>query len=1052
MAEEEPMDAAGWEQKARDLAATWSKEEQAGILSGLPIEQFFGEETQDEDKQAQNVKSGYFSLLELTKKVRKEMSDKPGQGKRKTAAKAAPATAPKPQASAKGKKKASAEDEGPIDIDSELSPVPSTDSGNSLDEFHPDSGTSGSSGSGFEHIGEGEDELSEDDSLPPTKKAKKATKKATNKASVTPKASFARETTAGPSKSAAEATTSTPRATAKSVAPSSSSFSIAPSPTPIVDPTPSKLGGHHLAQWKGVAAAVEGAIKRWNNGHTTDKGIHMRNYNKPVLVEISKYGQCGLQVAQDEVKDCWMEYLCHVCGENVYQQANDSSGGKLRTHPNKHATTKRQSTQVILPAGTAAMTESRVLFYALINCAVHNRSFQSVTDLLIKQLCHSLPGAIEPPTPRLVSTHTVRFFNFVRARVFEGIRNRMAGHLHLAVDGWSSPNHQSYLGVVGSWHEEISPNQFQVKTAVIDFVHTEGSATGVAMASQISHLLETAGLQEEVFSITLDNASANDVLVDELGENESLVKFPGATHRVRCFAHVLNLVVKALLSPFNSATTLSSLQAAVKRQIKADKNSGLVDEEDLYGEEEAQDNPLARALDVLTADWDGADEGLDLSNPCNTEDGKTYINPDDNDQGGLDGAAQVRADVQILNQQVDHDLESTPSSESSVEGGALMLSNLVKKVKERDVAAGRKMLSKIRALARVLCYNKTLRAAWNRIIAHETKAGRYNGPQRVIQRDIETRWNTTGDMIGLCMDMKLVVLAFYKDKAIQADKNAKVVFDKPNQLSELDWKTMAALRPVLTFFKTATIRFQYDLSRPIVTVASVVPYLDEVTKQLDKILLDEKVPVMVRVGCCVGKNLANKYYSRSDESIIYRLAILLHPSMRMRYLTSQKWLEDWKQTARDLLHGLYESQYQTESESLPPDSSPVHEPGMIELELDDDERTSKAHPIDTFIDGDRIKGPNNTHQDPIQWWSGCVEERYKDLRKLALDIFSTPATSVEPKRIFSTAGLTVSNRRHSLGPGTVPALMCLASWYKRGLVTYNDWEAYVKAQREKEKQ
>ncbi|RDX40980.1 hypothetical protein OH76DRAFT_1300621, partial [Lentinus brumalis] len=50
-------------------------------------------------------------------------------------------------------------------------------------------------------------------------------------------------------------------------------------------------------------------------------------------------------------------------------------------------------------------------------------------------------------------------------------------------------------------------------------------------------------------NVTCDNASNNDTMVEHLG---TLVPaFQGDFHRTRCFAHIINLVVKSLLRQFD---------------------------------------------------------------------------------------------------------------------------------------------------------------------------------------------------------------------------------------------------------------------------------------------------------------------------------------------------------------------------------------------------------------------------------------------------------------------------------------------------------------------
>lgn len=65
--------------------------------------------------------------------------------------------------------------------------------------------------------------------------------------------------------------------------------------------------------------------------------------------------------------------------------------------------------------------------------------------------------------------------------------------------------------------------------------------TGEYLAQLMTKSLTAWGIQDQVLSVICDNASANDVMVKKLSEHEW--KRFGETGRVRCFAHVLNLVV-----------------------------------------------------------------------------------------------------------------------------------------------------------------------------------------------------------------------------------------------------------------------------------------------------------------------------------------------------------------------------------------------------------------------------------------------------------------------------------------------------------------------------
>jgi hypothetical protein len=52
-------------------------------------------------------------------------------------------------------------------------------------------------------------------------------------------------------------------------------------------------------------------------------------------------------------------------------------------------------------------------------------------------------------------------------------------------------------------------------------------------------------------------------------------------------------------------------------------------------------------------------------------------------------------------------------------------------------------------------------------------------------------------------------------------------------------------------------------------------------------------------------------------------------------------------------------------------------------------------------------------------------------------VFSTPAMSDEPERVFSMAGNTLSPRRRRLNGDTVQGVLCLRSWQAAGLIQFD---------------
>jgi hypothetical protein len=67
-------------------------------------------------------------------------------------------------------------------------------------------------------------------------------------------------------------------------------------------------------------------------------------------------------------------------------------------------------------------------------------------------------------------------------------------------------------------------------------------------------------------------------------------------------------------------------------------------------------------------------------------------------------------------------------------------------------------------------------------------------------------------------------------------------------------------------------------------------------------------------------------------------------------------------------------------------------------------------------------------EDVRRWW---IEERQKrdfpNLLRMALDILLIPTMAADPKRLFSSVGLTVTDRWNHLSIESIEALECIKS-------------------------
>jgi hypothetical protein len=83
-------------------------------------------------------------------------------------------------------------------------------------------------------------------------------------------------------------------------------------------------------------------------------------------------------------------------------------------------------------------------------------------------------------------------------------------------------------------------------------------------------------------------------------------------------------------------------------------------------------------------------------------------------------------------------------------------------------------------------------------------------------------------------------------------------------------------------FADATLLIE-QMGRPL--VHAVIPLIDKLTELLEDTGNDPKKPPIVRAAALAGYKHMNKYYAKTDESIVYRLAMRMCFNVLLKYST-----------------------------------------------------------------------------------------------------------------------------------------------------------------------
>ncbi|KIK33084.1 hypothetical protein CY34DRAFT_31394, partial [Suillus luteus UH-Slu-Lm8-n1] len=125
------------------------------------------------------------------------------------------------------------------------------------------------------------------------------------------------------------------------------------------------------------------------------------------------------------------------------------------------------------------------------------------------------------------------------------------------------------------------------------------------------------------------------------------------------------------------------------------------------------------------------------------------------------------------------------------------------------------------------------------------------------------------------------------------------------ELEDNEWVILQQLQDILKILKDATLYF----SRATPNLATVIPAMDHVDKMLTSYSCNKKYLPSIRSAVRLAKKTLNRYYQLTDKSHTYRIAMVLHPQHKLSYFKAAHWLDEWIQTADQLVREEFECSY-----------------------------------------------------------------------------------------------------------------------------------------------
>lgn len=173
---------------------------------------------------------------------------------------------------------------------------------------------------------------------------------------------------------------------------------------------------------------------------------------------------------------------------------------------------------------------------------VENEQFQAMMDYASPVLrCND----VLPTTGATIRSLTMELFFLYQASIIT-LLSTCDALIHISFDLWTSPNKYSMLGIVSHFTDK----SFQTKTVLLGMKRLFGPHSGANMGQLLIQAIKTYKIGDRLGFAVIDNAGDNDTALVSVqayfqGKN---VTWSGPAHRLRCFGHVVNLIMKAFLA------------------------------------------------------------------------------------------------------------------------------------------------------------------------------------------------------------------------------------------------------------------------------------------------------------------------------------------------------------------------------------------------------------------------------------------------------------------------------------------------------------------------
>ncbi|TFY69264.1 hypothetical protein EVJ58_g529 [Rhodofomes roseus] len=797
------------------------------------------------------------------------------------------------------------------------------------------------------------------------------------------------------------------------------------------------------------------------------------------------------------VKQCWGEEALGAADRmSTSSKAKDSVKKYRRTQNLKVAFGAASKKSFHYSTIQHTPTETRAEIVRWVSESM--RPFNIVKDRGFNCLIKTGRPEYKLPSPTTVGRDVRKVFEHVRERVARWLQE-YDGELNFATDAWTSPNQKAMVAFTVHFMRDEAP-----MTMVLDIVEVPVSHSGLNLATAFSDMIHELKLDTKMLGVTCDNASANDVMIEEM--EAMILSFRGGRARSRCFCHIINLVAKMVLRQFEPPKRKKKKDTDA--YLDADDDPDLTDwdkelkdlMEDLDFDDEDEDVPGADSLDGF---YDVRDD-LDAANRVSMEAEvkpvkmmllklrKISITIHRSTTLLLPAWTRLLEEMEMAIRKLPRDVRTRWNSTFRMLEVAVEYRAAIEKMTEAQANGLRKweldkrewtLATQLRDFTYRICSTIPLwvlvrspscsrtshvDTCWLAAAAQTTPTSHssaIDSPPLSTRRlyrladaiDSPPSHPIFNGLRSSCCRLAATILLSTSSSTLNSPllstggycqlaaippstggcplfdaraaaamllspRGHRPVVDLPSPPSThctpshgawalriMHHGTHFGLAAVLNIpflldqiFYEATLYFSRT-GKDAPDLTDVIPAMDDIDKNLATGSLNQGLDPAIRVALGLGKRSINHYYNKSDESAVYRIAMVLDPRHKLQYFRDNAWPEEWIAQARFLVRQAYDEDWKGQAvpreqpqgaeEPQPPTdaqrASSTKKPNMFDVARASRKKAAIpiADELDHYLSTDAKPLIDNT----LTWWTSREQRAtYPNLSRMAILYLTIP--------------------------------------------------------------